>query len=213
MNPQLPCSQRQWVRSSVGRASHQYREVTGSNSVEVLNFFQASLRNCINCVHFDDLFFIFISFTQFIWFISYIINTNFFHGNIWTHNWPAPNISGFISQLVERASQGYREVTGSNPVEVLNFFFQASLRNYINCVHCDDHFFIFRIWCRRNCLEVSLSSDRNKLYLYLETKQSKDGLTSKNYIAHCTLYSWSVCLLAKSLQYLDFENQRNLQIR
>ena len=26
--------------------------------------------------------------------------------------------------------------------EVLNFF-QASLRNCINCVHCDDHFFIF----------------------------------------------------------------------
>ena len=27
--------------------SHRYREVTGSNPVEVLNFFQASLRNCI----------------------------------------------------------------------------------------------------------------------------------------------------------------------
>ena len=37
-------------------------------------------------------------------------------------------------------SQG--EVTGSNPVEVLIFFFQASLRNCINCLHCDDHFFI-----------------------------------------------------------------------
>ena len=40
------------------------------------------------------------------------------------------------------ASYRYREVTGSNPVEVLNFF-QASLRNCINCVLCDDHFFIF----------------------------------------------------------------------
>ena len=30
-----------------------------------------------------------------------IINTHFFHGNIWTHNWPAPNVSGFIAQLVE----------------------------------------------------------------------------------------------------------------
>ena len=42
-----------WLHSSVGRASHRYREVTGSNPVEVLNifFFQASLRNCINCVH------------------------------------------------------------------------------------------------------------------------------------------------------------------
>ena len=54
-----------------------------------------------------------------------------------THNWPAPNVSGFIAQLV-RASHWYREVTGSNPVEVLNFF-QASLRDCINCVHnCED---------------------------------------------------------------------------
>ena len=39
MNPQLTCSQRQWLHSSVGRASHWYREVTGSSPVEVLNFF------------------------------------------------------------------------------------------------------------------------------------------------------------------------------
>ena len=140
MNPQLPCSQRQWFRSSVDRASHQYREVTGSNPVEVLNVFQASLGNCINCVHFDDLFFIFISFTQFIWFISYIINTNFFHGNIWTHNWPAPNISGFISQLVEHRT-GIARSRVQTPLKSW-IFFQASLRNYANCVHCDNHFFI-----------------------------------------------------------------------
>ena len=41
--------------------------------------------------------------TVHIWFISYIINTHFFH--------------------------------------VLNFF-QTSLRNCINCINCDDHFFI-----------------------------------------------------------------------
>ena len=33
---------------------------------------------------------------------------------------PAPNVSGFIAQLV-KASHRYREVTGSNPVEVLTF--------------------------------------------------------------------------------------------
>ena len=33
----------------------------------------------------------------------------------------APNVSGFIAQLVEHRT-GNREVTGSNPVEVLNFF-------------------------------------------------------------------------------------------
>ena len=32
-------------------------------------------------------------------------------------------ISGFMAQLV-RASHRYREVTGSNPFEVLNFFFR-----------------------------------------------------------------------------------------
>ena len=37
-------------------------------------------------------------------------------------------------------SHRYREVTGSSPVEVLNFFFQASLRNCKNCDHnCEDH--------------------------------------------------------------------------
>ena len=64
MNPQLTFSQRQWLHSSVGRASHRYREVTGSNPFEVMNFFQASFRNCINCVHCDDHFFIFKSFQK-----------------------------------------------------------------------------------------------------------------------------------------------------
>ena len=63
MNPQLTYSQRQWLHSSVGRASHRYREVTGSNLVEVLNLFQTSLRNCINCVHCDDHFFAFSFYT------------------------------------------------------------------------------------------------------------------------------------------------------
>ena len=40
MNPQLTYCQRQWLHSSVGRASHRCREVTGSNPVEVLNFFR-----------------------------------------------------------------------------------------------------------------------------------------------------------------------------
>ena len=43
-----------------------------------------------------------------------------YHGTIRTHKWPAPNVSGFIAQLV-RASHRNREVTGLNPVEVLYF--------------------------------------------------------------------------------------------
>ena len=74
MIPQLTCPQRQLLHNSVGRASHRYREVTGSNPVEVLIFFfQASLRNCINCVHCDGHFFIFISFPQFIYDLFHIL--------------------------------------------------------------------------------------------------------------------------------------------
>ena len=38
---------------------------------------------------------------------------------------PAPNVSGFIAQLV-RASQRYHEVTGSNPVAVGSWSFADS---------------------------------------------------------------------------------------
>ena len=59
--------------------------------------------------------------------------TSILHGLIRTQKWPALNVSGFIAQLV-RASHRYREVTGSNPVEVLAF------SGFLNCVHyCDDH--------------------------------------------------------------------------
>ena len=76
-----------------------------------------------------------------IWFISYIVNTHLFHGNIWTNNWAAPNVSGFIAQLVEHRT-GKSRGHGFKPCWSRDFF-QASLRNCINCVHCDDHFFIF----------------------------------------------------------------------
>ena len=74
MNRQLTCSQCQWLHSSVGRASHQKSRGHGFKPRWSPEFFQASLHNCINCVHCDDHFFIFISFPQFmLWFISYII--------------------------------------------------------------------------------------------------------------------------------------------
>ena len=77
-----------------------------------------------------------------IWFISYITNTHFFHGNIWTHKWPAPNVSGFIAQLEEHRT-GIARSRVQTPLKYW-IFFQAFLRNCINCVHCDDHFFIFK---------------------------------------------------------------------
>ena len=33
------------------RALHRHREVTASNTIEVVKFFSGFLRNCINCVH------------------------------------------------------------------------------------------------------------------------------------------------------------------
>ena len=64
--------------------------------------------------------------------------TSILHGLIRTHKWPAPNVSGFIAQVV-RASHRYREVTGSNPVRK-SWLFQASIRSCLNCVrNCDDH--------------------------------------------------------------------------
>ena len=97
-------------------------EVTGSNPVEVLNFSSSFFTQLhkLGSLRRSFLHFHFISAVH-IWFISYIIITHFFHGNIWTHNWPAPNVSGFIAQLVEHRT-GNCEVTGSNPVEVLIFF-------------------------------------------------------------------------------------------
>ena len=137
MNPQLTCSQRQWLHSSVGRASHRYREVTGSNPVEVLDFFffQASLRNCLNCVSLRRSYLHFISFPQFIYMIHFIYHQHSFLSR--EHMNPQLTCSQrqWLHSSVGRASHRYREVTGSNPVEVLDFFFfQASLRNCLNCV-------------------------------------------------------------------------------
>ena len=84
----------------------------------------------------------------------------YFNG-VWTHdpaisvrcsiNWAMKSltlgagfiVSGFIAQLVE-----HRTGIARSPIQTLLkswIFFQASLRNCINCVHCHDHFFIFII--------------------------------------------------------------------
>ena len=83
--------------------------------------FQASICNCLNCIHnCDDHGSLdFKSAVQYMKHFLYHF-TSILHGLIRTHKRPAPNFSGFIAQLV-RASHRYREVTGSNPVEVLTF--------------------------------------------------------------------------------------------
>ena len=81
--------------------------------------FQASIRNCLNCVHNWDNHssLVFKSAVQYMKHFIYHF-TSILHGLIRTHKWPPPNVSGFIAQLV-RASHRYCEVTGSNLVEVL----------------------------------------------------------------------------------------------
>ena len=122
--------------------------------MSVDDIWNKSYMNCGNEMKWRRSFLHFISFPQFIlWFISfhfrcsymiyfiYIINTHFSHRNIWTHNnWPAPNISGFIAQLVEHRT-GIATSRVQTPLKSW-IFFQASSCNCINCIHCDDHFFL-----------------------------------------------------------------------
>ena len=99
------------------RASHRYRQVTGSNPVEVLTFSglptQLLILNSVR--HGDDHSLLDLkSAVQYMKHFIYHF-TSILHGLIITHKWPAPNVSGFMAQLV-RASHRYREVTGLNPV-------------------------------------------------------------------------------------------------
>ena len=62
-----------------------------------------------------------------------------------TSRYRCDDLTNFIALLLVRASHLYHEVTGSNPVEVLNFF-SGFLRNCINCVHnCEDHSLFERV--------------------------------------------------------------------
>ena len=69
----------------------------------------------------------------------YTSHIHLFYGNIWTHYSPAPNISGFLAQLVRASHRSVWRGHGFKSVEVLNFF-SAFLRNCINCgQNCEDH--------------------------------------------------------------------------
>ena len=61
MNPELTCSQRQWLHSSAGRASHRYREVTGSIPVGVFSGFFTQLHKLRSLrrsfLHFHNIFY------------------------------------------------------------------------------------------------------------------------------------------------------------
>ena len=125
------------VRHSENHSPYPYSSF--SFLVEVLNFFQASLRNCINCVNCDDHF-IFISFS-FHFHSSYII----FHISwtlIFSREPMNPQLTcsqqQWLHSSVGRVSHGFK------PHWSPEFFLRLLYAICINCVHCDDHFFIFK---------------------------------------------------------------------
>ena len=61
------------------------------------------------------------------------------HGRYELNKLTSLPMCGFIAQLVEHRT-GIAEVTGSNPVEALIFFFRLLLSNCLNWkIYCDDH--------------------------------------------------------------------------
>ena len=104
---------------------------------------------------FPFIFIFFISAVH-IWFISYIINTHFFHGNIWIHNWPAPNVSGFIAQLVEHRT-GIARSRVQTPLKSLIFFFFSGFFTQLHklrslrrsFLHFQKRFFMYVVACQK----------------------------------------------------------------
>ena len=61
------------------------------------------------------------------------------HGRYELNKLTSLPMCGFIAQLVEQRT-GNAEVTGSNPIEALIFFFRLLLSNCLNWkIYCDDH--------------------------------------------------------------------------
>ena len=106
-------------------------EVTGLNPVEALNFFFRPLSHCLNWKFTKWSFFTFI-YTRSSNMNYFIYTSHHFtpHGRNELKKLTLLPMCRFIAQLVEHRT-GIAEVTGSNPVEALNFF--RLLSNFLNC--------------------------------------------------------------------------------
>ena len=117
-------------------------EVTGSNPVEALIFFfQASsfqllkLENLLRRSFFTLIYHRSSHMNYFIYASRHFTP----HGRYELNKLTSLPMCGFIAQLVEHRT-GITEVTGSNPVEALIFFFRLLLSNCLNWkIYCDDH--------------------------------------------------------------------------
>ena len=115
-------------------------EVTGSNPVKALIFFQASsfqLLKLENSLRGSFLTFIYNRSSYMNYFIyTYIISL--LTGRYELNKLTSLPTCGFIAQLVEHRT-GIAEVTGSNPVKAL-IFFRLLLSSCLNWkIHCEDH--------------------------------------------------------------------------
>ena len=120
-------------------------EVTGSNLVEALIVFRLLLSNCLNWKFTAMIILHFHLQPQFK--MNYFIISHHFtpHGRYELNKLTSLPMCGFIAQLVEQRT-GNAQVTGSNPVEALIFFFRLLLSNCLNWkIYCDDHSSLFDI--------------------------------------------------------------------
>ena len=110
-----------WLHSSVGRASHRYR----GDPVEALIFFRLLHSNCLNWKFTAKITYHLHIYPQFIYESFHILHVI---SLLSRENKNSQLISlpmcGFIAQLVEHRT-GIAEVTCSNPVEALIFFFSG----------------------------------------------------------------------------------------
>ena len=116
-------------------------EVTGSNPVEALIFFQASsfqLLKLENSLRGSFFTFIYDRSSKYMNYFIYTYIISLLTGRYELNKLTSLPMCGFIAQLVEHRT-GIAEVTGSNPVEAL-IFFRLLLSSCLNWkIHCEDH--------------------------------------------------------------------------
>ena len=120
-----------------------------------------------------------------IWFISYIINTHFFHGNIWTHNWPSPNVNGFIAQLVE-----HRTIARSRVQTPLKSWIFSGSFTLLHKLHSLRRSFLhfqcifWSFWCDRVNLNSCTHQERTEEDEGNEVNVSERAATCARWIHH-----------------------------
>ena len=102
------------------RASHRYRSWVQTLLKSRL-FAGFYIRKSVNCFH-NCKDYCLLDFTSAVQYLKYFTYNSKFnrHGLLRTNKWPAPNVSGFIAQLVG-PSHRCRRVIHSNPLKVLTF--------------------------------------------------------------------------------------------